>query len=91
MQDRPPSTEDVVQGTLSQVSTAAVAIVVMLYIVGEILESIPAALTDQLAATQDTVLSTFASTMELAGVALIIMVAGMILWVVRGFGAPPPQ
>lgn len=79
-------TKTAITDIIQLVGIAAVTIVIMIYIISQITDTMPEPTDTDLSNTTDTTISTFGSTMELATVALIIIVAGAILFYVRDFG-----
>lgn len=75
-----------IAGIMQLVGTTAVTIIVLLYIISAIVETMPTPTNEKLNQTTTTVIDTTSSSMNLGTVALIVIVAGAILFYVRGFG-----
>lgn len=75
-----------IAGIMQLVGVTAVTIIVLLYVISEIFNVMPTPTNEKLNETSTTVMNTTASAFNLGTVALIIIVAGAILYYVSRFG-----
>jgi uncharacterized membrane protein len=75
-----------IAGIMQMVGVAAVTIVVLIFVISAIFDAMPTPSNADLANTSTTVIETTSSAFNLGTVALIIIVAGAILYYVSRFG-----
>jgi len=74
-------------GAFNTLAVAAVTLIVVVFVVGQIDESMSMDSESEFYESYETVISTTGSAFDLAAVALIVLVASVILWYVSGFGS----
>jgi len=75
-----------IEGTFTRMVSAAVTLIVGIFVFAEISNSMPTPDNNQLANATDTVESTTGNAFTLGAVAIIVLVASVILALVSGFG-----
>ena len=76
-----------IEGTFTRMVSAAVTLIIGIYIFAEISDTMPTPDNSELANASDTVQSTTGSAFTLGAVAIIVLVASVILGLIGGFGA----
>jgi len=75
-----------IEGTFTRMVSAAVTLIVGIYVFAQIGNTMPAPENPELANASDTVMSTTGNAFTLGAVAIIVLVASVILGLVGGFG-----